>query len=97
MSESRPQATRVLVKRLRRVAHWLDKLAADVGTSDPKLRGIAVRARANTCWQAAARLELLTDPEAERCEGCPNVATTEDDCGVPLCDDCYAALEPSGT
>lgn len=93
MGEPRPQPTAVLIRRLRRVAKFLDKLAADVGTSDPTMRGIAVRARANTCWQAAARLQLLTDPDAECCEGCPNVATTEDNAGVPLCDDCYAALD----
>jgi len=48
MSDKVPQPTAVLVKRLRRVARWLDRETA--GQPD-------MAARANTCWQAAARLE----------------------------------------
>lgn len=57
---AQPQPTDVLIKRLQRVAKWLD------GQVDPQ-DGLprvpnppeqqAMRARANTCWQAAGRLE----------------------------------------
>ena len=84
MGEKRPQPTATLIKRLRRLAKWLD-----VGDL-PELR-----ARANTCLQAAARLELLMDPSSPCCEGCSRIATTEDNCGVPLCDECYENLDPT--
>lgn len=84
MKQNAPQPTDVLIKRLRRVAKWLDSLA----NADN-------RARANTCWQAAARLELLTDPDTPTCEACLMKATREDAVGVPLCDECYASLDPS--
>ena len=61
MSEKRPQQTNVLVKRLRRVAKWLDE-------NPPVLQPTvhpAWKARANTCWQAAARLEKLSGEIAE--------------------------------
>jgi len=87
MGNKRPQATTVIIKRLKRVATYLQSVADE-------LQHPADRARANTCWQAVARLELLSDPEAESCEGCSEKATTEDDAGVPLCDACFAALDP---
>ena len=52
MSDKRPQPTAVLVKRLRRVGKWIHAQALE--TKDHRLR-----ARANTCWQAAGRLEDL--------------------------------------
>lgn len=52
MSNKRPQVTGVLISRLQRVARHHDSLYAD--TQDP-----ADRARANVCWQAAARMEDL--------------------------------------
>jgi hypothetical protein len=92
MGEKRPQRTAVLMKRLRRVAKWLgDTGAICVGPDKPQWI-----ARANTCWQAAARLELLTDPDAEQCEWCcSRVATQRDNVGVPLCDECFAGLDSS--
>lgn len=51
-----PQPTPMLIKRLRRVAKWIDESAADL--RDDEMRAAAA-ARANTCWQAAARLEAL--------------------------------------
>lgn len=96
MTDKVPQPTAVLVKRLRRVARHLDVFAAR--EQEPGEAGsvaAAWRARANTCWQAATRLKLLIDPNAERCEGCRQIATREDDAGVSLCDDCYAALDPT--
>jgi hypothetical protein len=86
MSEKRPQPTAVIVKRLKRVAKYLQ------GVADA-MEHPADAARANTCWQAVARLELLTDESTPRCESCSLKATTEDDNGVPLCDACYAGLE----
>lgn len=47
----KPQPTDVLMKRLRRVAAYLDRLAVTSGDKP------AARARANTCWQCAGRLE----------------------------------------
>lgn len=90
MSEKRPQPTAVLTKRLQRVARWLDQKVEQAETPQGKAQ---LRARVNTCWQAAARLELLSDPDAVHCEGCNQIATMEDDAGVPLCDVCYASLE----
>ena len=55
MSEKAPQSTGMLVHRLRRVAKWFDR-EADNHVDRPNLKA-AFRARANTCWQAAARLE----------------------------------------
>lgn len=51
MGEKQPQPTDVLIKRLRRVAKYLDRLA-ETSADKP-----STTARANTCWQAAARLE----------------------------------------
>ena len=86
MSNKRPQPTAVLVKRLRRVSKYFDAFYEE--TKCPKHR-----AHANTCLQAAARLELLSDPLTLTCEGCSEKATTEDDGGVPLCDGCYENLD----
>lgn len=56
MSDKLPQPTDVLVARLRRAARALDGLA----TGDPHDRDPVVwRAFANTCLQAAGRLEEL--------------------------------------
>ena len=52
MGEKRPQPTATLVKRLRRVAKWLD-------TAYFAYSPASARARADTCLQAAARLEEL--------------------------------------
>ena len=54
MSDKVPQPTRVLVSRLRRVAKALDALAKDTYT---ERNPAAWRAFANTCLQAAGRLE----------------------------------------
>lgn len=58
MSEKTPQPTAVLIKRLRRVAKWHDgeSHAAFIRGSTYE---ITARSRANTCWQAAARLEEM--------------------------------------
>lgn len=50
MSDKAPQPTDVLVHRLQRLARWLDQ-------QEPKTPEMS--ARANVCWQAAARLEEL--------------------------------------
>jgi len=57
VSEKRPQPTATLIKRLRRVARRIDQYLVEdwAGTNDAP----QWRARANTCWQAAARLEEL--------------------------------------
>ncbi len=52
---SAPQPTAVLVKRLLRVAKWLDA-QAEHSCAEPAFIA-ATRARANTCYQAAGRLE----------------------------------------
>lgn len=56
MSEKIPQSTATLVKRLRRLAQVLSNDADDhyIGHEFAKRK-----ARANTCWQAAGRLEEL--------------------------------------
>jgi len=54
MSDKRPQSTATLTKRLRRVAKWIDQLVVDDEAEVPKLK-----ARANTCLQAAGRLQDL--------------------------------------
>lgn len=56
MGDPHPQPTRVLIHRLRRVARWLDQKAPQATTSQGQAQ---VRARANTCWQSAARLEEI--------------------------------------
>jgi hypothetical protein len=61
MGNSLPQPTYVLVNRLQRVAKWLDQLAENSGTPAGLLQKAALRARANTCWQAAARLDETID------------------------------------
>jgi hypothetical protein len=55
MSNKRPQPTGVLISRLQRVARYHERIVNDA------LEGHhpADLARANTCWQAAARLEEL--------------------------------------
>jgi hypothetical protein len=93
MGKKRPQPTAVLVKRLRRVAHWLDQMAEQDGLN--VYARAQRKARANTCLQAAGRLEILIDPDAEKCEGCSSVATQRDNVGVPLCDDCFDGLDSS--
>lgn len=53
MADKVPQPTKTLIKRIRRVAKALDDRVNDVGmAAAPQWR-----ARANTCWQVAARLE----------------------------------------
>lgn len=61
MGNKIPQSTNVLRKRLQRVAKWLDELAANNGTEAGLFQKAALTARANTCWQTAARLEGLAD------------------------------------
>lgn len=39
-----------------------------------------------------AVVNRMTPETPERCEGCPNPATTADSEGVPLCDDCAASM-----
>lgn len=54
---NRPQPTETLVRRLRRVAKALD-VEAEIATRDgDTTEGKRWRARANTCLQAAGRLE----------------------------------------
>lgn len=55
MGNKRPQPMDVLIKRLRRVAKWLD----DQATTPPltQQQAASIRARANTCWQAAGRMD----------------------------------------
>ena len=64
MSEKLAQPTPVLVKRLRRVAKYLDKLCDGFPPGEGAIGGPAGRAYANTCWQVAARLEELDAPRA---------------------------------
>lgn len=69
MSDKRPQPTATLIKRLQRVAKFLDSRTVDVdGDAYPSAQW---RARANTCWQAAARLEELQPVNIR-----PSTATT---------------------
>lgn len=89
MGEKRPQPTLTLIKRLRRVAKWLDRCAE----IDGPLERVRHRANANTCLQASARLALFIDPDTPSCENCSCVATTEDSCGVRLCDCCLSSIE----
>jgi len=56
MSDKNPQPTPVLIKRLRRAARALDGLAAG---DDHARDRVAWKAFANTCLQAAGRLEDL--------------------------------------
>jgi len=63
MNDKIPQPTAVLVKRLQRVATWLDQMA-EVDTLTEQGRAQR-KARANTCWQAAARLEDLSGHESD--------------------------------
>lgn len=64
MSDPRPLDTATIVKRLRRVAKWLEREAPSVFASAQERA--AYRARANTIWQAAGRLEDLQKSEVER-------------------------------
>lgn len=59
MADKNPQSTKVLVGRLRRVAKYLDTCAAFDNLHEA-LRA-PMRARANTCWQAAGRLQELDE------------------------------------
>lgn len=60
MSEKLPQPTDRLVHRLQRIAKWLD--AGGAGHySDSAQQTAANKARANTCWQCAGRLEELEE------------------------------------
>ncbi len=71
MSDKHPQPTAVLTQRLQRVAKWLDQMAEVEGLT---AQGRAQRkARANTCWQAAGRLEELSgaDQGVSPAEGSP--------------------------
>lgn len=62
MGDKQPQATSVLVKRLRRVAKALDALANVAENNEVKAMWTA---RANTCWQCCGRIdELIDDLEA---------------------------------
>lgn len=54
MGDKVPQTTVMLIKRMRRVARFLDRLAA---TADAGVTQIRLRAHANTCHQAAGRLD----------------------------------------
>lgn len=58
MSDPKPQPTHVLVRRLRRAAKALEEIAA-ARTEGLVLIGRVEkwRAHANTCWQAAGRLD----------------------------------------
>lgn len=58
MADKLPQPTDVLVQRLQRVAKWLDSGQAG-NYFDTYQQKAAISARANTCWQAAGRLEEL--------------------------------------
>jgi hypothetical protein len=55
MSDPLPQPTGVLISRLQRIARHFDKLAREAGPL--AAHSPSLRAQANTCWQAAARLE----------------------------------------
>lgn len=70
VSDKVPQSTKVLVARLQRVAKALDReaefpekaagLTVSIIDRERHAKNAAAwRARANTCWQAAARLEEL--------------------------------------
>lgn len=56
MGDKIPQPSPVLARRVRRIAKWLDSGGAS-GAFDTEQQKAANRARANTCWQAAARLD----------------------------------------
>lgn len=60
MSDKVPQPTAVLIERLRRVAKWFDAFDCNVPVVTE-----AMKARANTCLQAAGRLEELEAKHAE--------------------------------
>jgi hypothetical protein len=62
MSERAPQPTAVLITRLRRVAKFHNEEAQSFERTDLAAKHAA---RANTCWQAAARLDEL-DGDAGR-------------------------------
>lgn len=66
-SDKRPQSTLVLVKRLQRVARWMDGYAA-VCSNLP-----AECARANTCWQSAGRLADVAALNAQLLDALKNV------------------------
>lgn len=53
MSGKRPQPTALIIKRLQRVARWLDRFYNEC---PPREQDPRIRARANVCWQAAGRL-----------------------------------------
>ena len=58
MSDKQPQQTDVLVKRLMRVAKWLDQKEPQATTPQGRAQ---IAARANTCWQAAGRLDTIIE------------------------------------
>jgi hypothetical protein len=73
-----PQPTKVLIRRLRRVARYLD-VCAGTDDSNPDYSP-ALRARANTCWQAAARLaELAPFEPADLMTAMTGVDDSEDE------------------
>lgn len=60
MKDRIPQPTAVLLRRLRRVAAKLDGFAETRKHGDLLLPSVEVlKAAANTCWQAAGRLDEL--------------------------------------
>ncbi len=66
MSDKRPQSTKVLIGRLRRVAVFIDKFKADCASPQGGMvKPEALSAHVNTCWQAAARLEELLQQHSE--------------------------------
>lgn len=90
MKDKHPQPTNVLTERLQRVAKWFDRESENPVDSS-QIR-VALTARANTCWQSAARLgqlgALLSELRAEhhqclvngdsdnRCNRCQRIDAT---------------------
>lgn len=65
MPDKNPQPTERLLKRLRRVAVKLDGFADARKNGDQLLPSVEVlKACANTCWQAAGRIEDLAADKA---------------------------------
>lgn len=80
-----PQPTDVLVRRLRRVAKWLDELATSHSTPNGLFAKESIVARANTCWQTAGRLE---EHHARLSAMCPG-ANVDDAYGEAETDDSW--------
>lgn len=57
MTEKNPHPTARIIKRLRRHAKKLQDLAPHQGNRAVPFKAVVARAIANTCWQAAGRLE----------------------------------------